>query len=149
MELADPPNPQSDKKEEKLIEKMARNCVICKRDISRVQFKLIIRKALSRKHNLSLRLFNIQIMNQIINRAHTRVYIAYRERTKYEIADEHLKRYYSSLGKLKQTIAVNTHTQEARPKMYIPNYRLLVNKWVYNKEKLRRKRLQLKSKAKK
>ena len=132
-----------------MLEEMGKNCVICKRKIGRVQFKLIIRKALSRKHNLSLRLFSIQIMNQIINQSHTGIYVQYRERTKYEIMKEHLKRYYSNSAKLKSLISVNNNTEEPRPKLYLKKYRGLVNKWAYNKQKLRKKRLKLKSRAKK
>lgn len=52
-------------------------------------------KSLSRKHNLSLKLFGIQIINQIVSKAHTAIYVEYREKTVYEIIQENLKAYYS------------------------------------------------------
>lgn len=124
-------------------------CVLCMKHITRGGMRLLIQKALARKHNLSVRLYHLQIMNQIVGEMSSKLFIEYQEATKYERIDEFLKRMYLSKNSLKQSIFICSQTELARPKIYTTSdHRRLISKWNLKRKQLKQVRSIAKSQRK-
>ena len=63
--------------------------MICDKGIKEKQFKNIILRALARKHNTSVKLFFLQMINQIISQGKSGIYINYSEIALFDKLDAH------------------------------------------------------------
>ena len=97
--------PRMKPKKKKMIDYQdIQNCMICDKGIKEKQFKNIILKALARKHNTSVKLFFLQMINQIISQGKSAIYINYIEISHFDKCREHFQKYYRSPSYLKKAI---------------------------------------------
>lgn len=124
-------------------------CPICERGLDRTNFTIIIGRALARKHNLSLRLCYLQIVNVLVHRSSSPIYLHFLEQTVYEMPKRCIKKYYMKQKALSQAITISSNVEKAKPKIYLIEYRRMLSRWNLKKEKLVRKREEIKSKYRK
>jgi hypothetical protein len=108
------------------------NCMICDKGIKEKQFKNIILKALARKHNTSVKLFFLQMINQIISQGKSAIYINYIEISHFDKCREHFQKYYRSPSYLKKSIQnyLSNKHEVIHPKIFVDKmYEVMSRYW--------------------
>lgn len=107
------------------------NCMICDKGIKEKQFKNIILKALARKHNTSVKLFFLQMINQIISQGKSAIYINYIEISHFDKCREHFQKYYRSPSYLKKSIQnyLSNKHEVIHPKIFVDKMYEVMNRY--------------------
>ena len=112
------------------------NCMICDKGIKEKQFKNIILKALTRKHNASVKLFYLQMLNQIISKGKSELFINFLEVAVYNKPKECLKKYYKRDTYLPKVIqnSLSSLDEILHPKIYSDKNYEIMNR--YNRKRV-------------
>lgn len=111
--------------------------MICDKGIKEKQFKNIILRALARKHNTSVKLFFLQMINQIISQGKSGIYINYSEIALFDKSREYFKKYYKIQNNinLKKSIYnyLGNRNEVIHPKIYADKMYDVMNRYFRTK----------------